>query len=771
MAKPPVDRNAPVADENDRPQGPTRRRFLQVMGLGLAAPTILKTAACGDDASGPNIPLGEQYFPQGIASGDPRPDSVVLWARAADAAAGGDLTVTLLVATNESLKSATEVELTATADNDGVVKVKVSGLESATHYFYQFVYEKDATTRAGSRVARTKTAPAESADVKVRFALASCQDFIGRQYNSYAKMLEIADELDVVIHIGDYIYETTGDLFFQSQGEGTRKVEFSDEAGAIAFLGEDDKVQFYAAQSLSNYRELYKTYRSDLWLQLVHEKVPFVFIWDDHEFSDDSWQDTATYYDGTKDEEHQTARRKNAERANFEFLPSEHGLAADGKSLAIGEHLPVVDAETVIYRDFKFGKHVHLLLTDTRSYRPDHFVPEGVYPGRVMLDHDQMIAADLDPAAKKSGGAFVYPPYVDLDGASGAAYKAAVKAALEDVYAVEVPKASEAEVSALAEAQAVGLWSAVSINTLVADDITGGALIALDVSETSALPRGATWDNLRFSAGQVFARNGVGARYLVEKAHYEALAKAKLAADAQAQSVMGATQEAWLKQAIEGSTATWRFLATSISMTPMIVNPSHLPPSLDGQDDTAVVKAGLQLFAGLLPTPYLLSVDQWDGFPAKREETLGWLRAKPNCVLLSGDIHSFYAMNHGTGSGGANGVVELTGGGISSEGFKGFVRGVVDGLSAGLSTNPAVVAVLNHFETLLQDNAPGLSYVNSDVIGFVAATVSATQTDATFFMAPMTQVTVDAQGDPAVATAGFTKLSFVIKDGSLTAAS
>jgi alkaline phosphatase D len=733
--------------------------------VGLAAPALLDLSACDDDPGAAPIALGELFFPQGIASGDPRPDSVVLWARVADPSDAGELDVTLVLGTTLSLsRPLATLSLVARPDDDHVVKVKVSGLDPGATYYYRFVYER-ADGRLGSRLGRTRTAPAPDADAEVKMALASCQDFIGRQYNAYAKMYEIADNLDVVVHVGDYVYETTGDPSFQSGGEGTRKVVFSDTAGAIAFKDAAGEVTHYAAQSLSNYRELYKTYRSDLWLQLVHERVPFVFVWDDHEFSDDCWQDHATYFDGKQDE-HQTERRKNAERANFEFLPTELGLSADGASLAIGGRTPIADSGTVIYRDFRFGKHVHLILTDSRTYRPDHAIPEDAYPARVILTADELADNGLDPAATKDAGGFVYPPYVDLDQAALAAYRPPLVEALVTVYAEALPDAAAADVRARAERQAVGRWSAVELNRLLEAAIASGAVAAFDVGDTTELPRGATFDHLRFSAGNLFARDGVNARYLVEQRHYEAYQKTRYRKDAGAQSLFGATQEAWLRQTLTSSTATWKVVACQISMTPMILDARTVPPALEGREDTALVASGLGLLARLLSTPYL-SVDQWDGFPDKRQEMLDLMRGIPNCVLLAGDIHSFYATNHGRGDG-PHGVVELTGGGISSESFKGFVRSVVDAVVPGVSQVPNVAAIISHLEELLQFTFPGLTWANNDAHGFFAATFAAAKAYATAFVAPIEHVVVDAAGDLEVATAPYTGVSFGIEGGVLT---
>lgn len=749
---------------------PGRRRFLQILGVGVAAPAILRmTAACGDDGGSNDKPIvdGASYFPQSIASGDPRTDSVVLWARIIDPARGtDDLDATLLVATDEAFEDVVaEQALTAANAHDHIVKLLVKGLDADTRYYYRFVYEADDGTRFGSRIGRTKTAvPADSA-VPVKLALASCQDFIGRYYHSYAKMLELADELDVVVHIGDYVYETTGDPTFQSEGTVDRQVVFSDTDGAIPFRNDKGEITNYAAQSLSNYRELYRTYRSDTWLQAVHEKVPFVFIWDDHEFSDDCYGDNATYFDGKRDESNQLARRSVAEKANFEYLPTEQGLDTSGALTFGDDEVPVKDADVVIYKDLRFGKHVHLVLTDTRSYRPDHAIPEDSVYGQVVMTEDELTANGVDPT-EKSGNDFVYAPYIDLGRAENAGYRDAVRAGLLAAYEVELP--GDADNAARADKAAVGLFSAVAVNKLAEAQITGGTLGALDVSETTELPRGATYDNLRFSKGQLFSANGLGARYLVEKKHHDLLQKVRYAKDERAQDLFGAKQEAWLRQTISGSNATWKLVASSISTASMIIDVSDdaYPPSLEGIADTPNIKAGLGLFKSLLHSPYYLSVDQWDGFPDKRAELHALLRSTPGAILLSGDIHSFYVTDHGKGEG-ANPLFEVTGGGISSESFKGFVRGAVDGLVPGISQTPTVGAVISHLEAFLQETFPEMVFANNDAVGFVTLTCDADKADITLFAAPLAHVAVKTE-DQAAAVAPFTTTTYRITGGAMT---
>jgi len=113
-------------------------------------------------------------------------------------------------------------------------------------------------------------------------------------------------------------------------------------------------------------------------LQLVHELYPMIVMWDDHEYADDAWGDVATYFSGRVNEKN-TARKRNAERAYFEYLPIEYGLDATGQ-LAITDSMLYPNVK--IYRDFRWGANLHLVLTDARSFRPDHTVPRTRSPAR-----------------------------------------------------------------------------------------------------------------------------------------------------------------------------------------------------------------------------------------------------------------------------------------------------------------------------------------------------------------------------------------------------
>ncbi len=315
------------------------------------------------------VEASDRVFPQGVASGDPRPDRVVLWTRVEPAGAGradtDDIEVEFVVARDAALADVVaRGTLTASASADHTVRLVPTGLAAGTRYYYRF-----AVAGTTTQVGRTRTAPASDADVPVLFAMTACQDFIGRYYHAWRALLEEQADLDFVLFLGDYVYESVNDKRFQAAPSPDRRVELPD--GIDVSPSQDGSRR--VAATLADYRTLYKTYRSDALLKEVHRRWPFILTWDDHEFSDDCWQDHATYFNEldpvtkTFTDEKDTARRNAADRAFFEFLPID--VRYDPNA--------AFPNDIQIYRQLGWGKHVDLFMTDERYYRSDHVIPEG----------------------------------------------------------------------------------------------------------------------------------------------------------------------------------------------------------------------------------------------------------------------------------------------------------------------------------------------------------------------------------------------------------
>lgn len=345
-----------------------RRGFLRSSAYFTVAAAGGLLAACGGSDDTP--PLGSFTFPLGVASGDPKEGSVVFWTRCAPESGSEAVELRLEVAMDAAFTQvAGVVELNALPTYDHTVRAKLTGLAPATLYYYRF--------RAGadlSPVGRARTAPAAaSTPAQMRFAWMTCQDW---SVNHWAAMgMMAAEELDFIVHLGDYVYETIGADFQSGRAEPAHtRIDLPDGvtiAGGARY-----------ANTLADYRTLYRTYRSDARLQALHAKCPMIVIWDDHEFSDDCWQDHQTYDNANQQ---QTSRRRNATQAWAEYMPVDWGDVSFDLNKAGHDNIR-------IYRDFRFGALMHLVMTDQRLYRDDHVVNEAAYAG--MLQGDPVAGDD-----------------------------------------------------------------------------------------------------------------------------------------------------------------------------------------------------------------------------------------------------------------------------------------------------------------------------------------------------------------------------------------
>lgn len=196
-----------------------RRKFLKGAAYFTVVSASGTLAACGGSGSSADgqrtsmlaestaaFPNNVYSFPQGIASGDPKESSVVFWTRCVSRNPANDpVELRLQVATNPSFQElVVSVPLVATATYDYTVRVKVRDLLPDTRYYYRFVAGQDA-----SHIGKTKTAPAAGADVaQMRFAWLTCQDWTVNHWGAMELLIE--EEVDFLVHLGDYIYETVG---------------------------------------------------------------------------------------------------------------------------------------------------------------------------------------------------------------------------------------------------------------------------------------------------------------------------------------------------------------------------------------------------------------------------------------------------------------------------------------------------------------------------------------------------------------------------------
>ncbi|MGV4885338.1 alkaline phosphatase D family protein [Streptomyces viridosporus] len=313
---------------------PDRRRVLTagaaVLGAATAGQLWLPATARAVEK-----PLPDGVFSLGVASGDPLADGIVLWTRLApDPLNGGgmpDRTVPVewQLATDAGFKGIVRRGTARARPAYGhSVHVDVRGLRPGTTYWFRF--------RAGgqlSPVGRTRTAPApHSAGGRLRVALASCQNWQHGYFTPYADMRE--QDPDVVVFVGDYIYEST------PSATGVRRHEGTGEPYGLA-----------------QYRNRYAQYRSDPDLAAMHAHAPFVVTFDDHEVDNDFAGEIPQDPDKQPHDAF-VARLTAAYQAYYEHMPVRATAVPNGPHIRM-------------YRRLEFGRLARLNVLDTRQYRSD----------------------------------------------------------------------------------------------------------------------------------------------------------------------------------------------------------------------------------------------------------------------------------------------------------------------------------------------------------------------------------------------------------------
>lgn len=733
----------------------TRRDFLRLSVVTAAASLSLGLGGCNDDDAA-GIQAGSDFFPQSLASGDPRPESVVLWTRLEDPAAGAqDLTLRLQVASDAGFEQLVldQADFVISSEHDRCLKIKVTDLNPDTFYYFRFLYFRDNRWLA-SNTGRTRTAPAPDGDRPVRFASLNCQDYIGRYYNTLAHLLQQAEEPDFVVHVGDYIYETTGDPSFQAR-DPNRAIRFTDPASAIA-LGSSDQ-PYHAAKSVDNYRDLYKTYRRDRMLQKLHERFPMIAVWDDHEYSDDCHGAVATYFNGRRDE-NDPERRLNAEQVFFEFMPvDDEAITFTG---AFATDRSRLYPNTVLYREFQFGRNLHLVLTDYRSFRPDHLIHEDAFPGQIVLDKAILIA--LFEAQAPGSGAAIYEaqkaafgPYVDMNLEPWNAYQPALTGVLTQAYLAEGLDSAAAgakavrdladKVSAFVFNQLVAQFNA----AVVAGQIPGASPLPLIDDDTygNVLERGIAYLHL----GKQGFFTEFGSRYGVVKPSFELLNAyayaAQQAMEQRPENVFGAAQEGWLYQAIASSPARFLAVASSVSTTSLIWN-------LSGE---ASLPAEFR-------TQFLVNVDQWDGFPNKRQELLARLRARGNAFIFAGDIHASFVTDH-------DGVADFTGPAVSSTTFGTFVSSALPALTGALTPEQKQLLdrlLVAELDGTLRNGFTKLRFADTQRNGYLLLRVEADQVTAGYHLIDPAELAEPLYDAPEALNSRFSTRRFVLRNGVVT---
>ena len=283
-------------------------------------------------------------FYHGVASGDPLTDRVIIWSRVTPESAG-DIEVRWEVSKDSDFENVIQSGIFITGEGqDYTIKVDVTGLEPASNYYYRF-----SSGKKYSPVGRTKTLSDGNID-HVNLGVVSCSNLEFGYFSAYNGMEN--EDLDAILHLGDYIYEyapyTYGDSSFVRKHLPAKEII-----------------------TLQDYRTRYAQYRLDQGLQKAHGRHPFITIWDDHEISNNAYKSGAQNHQA--DDGDYLTRKAIARQVYYEWMP-------------------VRDNQDHLYRKFQFGNLVDLIMLDER-YEGREAPPEenaAANETRTMLGQEQL---------------------------------------------------------------------------------------------------------------------------------------------------------------------------------------------------------------------------------------------------------------------------------------------------------------------------------------------------------------------------------------------
>lgn len=333
----------------------SRRDFIRVAGLtalGATTPYLVfprqATRAAWLDAFNPNLAPSD-VFPLSVASGDPTPTGVILWTRIDPAQWLLDSRLVFEVALDADFNQVVVEGIAKGSafgpDRDYTVKLDLDPhLSPNTAYFYRLIYRG-----AVSHVGRCRTLPAPNSDIlSLKLALVNCQHYGQGYYAAYYHLAQ-EEDVDFVLHLGDYIYET------DTQDSPYPDRQFTLPSGnPIVYTLED-------------YRFLYRTYHSDPYIQMAHERFTFINIWDDHETANDCYWDYDTDAAGIPD--HPLAEASPDVRNQLKLAAMQAWSEYVPARPAVNRNATHPHDYLSIYRGFRFGYLVDLFMTDERTYR------------------------------------------------------------------------------------------------------------------------------------------------------------------------------------------------------------------------------------------------------------------------------------------------------------------------------------------------------------------------------------------------------------------
>ena len=504
--------------------GLTRRGAAALLGIGVAA--------CGEAPEPPPYD-GVVAFAHGVASGDPGENRVVIWTRVTPEQQS-PVPVRWVVARNRALTEVVHTGVVETSPaRDYTVKVDVVGLRPGAPYFYGFL-----TGEAQSPVGKTRTLARGSLQA-MKIAVASCASYPHGYFNAYQAIADVED-LDLVVHLGDYIYE-----YGLSGYGGDRAVE----------LGRIPRPQIECV-SLEDYRARHAQAKRETELQAAHAVAPWIVVWDDHEVANNSWSGGAENHDKTGREGDWEARKRAALQAYYEWMPirePEGGapLSAINRAYTFGDLCTLVMLESRLgarAQQFDYATQMPLVMQAWDFSNPT--------APRIVESGDAVAQIRMLPVPFE---------YVD------------------DVW------------------RPVRDWRRVS----------------------------AAVDNMRDPP--------YGMRFMPD------IEQLKTALNDPARTMIGATQQTWLADALKQSAdegVAWRLIGNQVLMAPLTApNFSRLPAAFAQQLEQ--VLPGAATLLGFTAREIPLNTDSWDGYPVARERVLQSIKDAGDATLvLSGDTHA-----------------------------------------------------------------------------------------------------------------------------------
>ncbi len=355
-----------------------RRRVIQGMGLTLGLASLRGFEV---------VAAAPAYFTHGIASGDPLSDRVILWTRVLPGdGAAKTLAGTWEVAEDRQFDRIVARGETATGpERDYTVKVDATGLKPGKGYWFRFIFNG-----VTSAVGRTRTMPVGSVEA-FSVAVCSCSNYPQGYFNAYKDIAEA--DVDLVMHLGDYIYE-------YAQGVYANPYVVDSLGRAV--------VPEHEILALEDYRQRYGLYRTDVDLQAAHGAHPWICVWDDHELANNTWRDGAQNHNEDEGEGDFYVRMQMARKAYHEWMPI---------------RTPAQTDQGPIYRSFQVGDLADIIMLDTRlvgrdeqldykrdlidAKRPPQVFQETLLsdPKRSLLGEDQLHWLANQLAASKDRGA------------------------------------------------------------------------------------------------------------------------------------------------------------------------------------------------------------------------------------------------------------------------------------------------------------------------------------------------------------------------------